>query len=155
VAKVKAIPDNYPRVSPYLSINGAAAAIDFYTEVFDAKQRGDPMLMPDGKVGHAELDLGDSLIMLADAPADAGLADPKAMQMPLTVSVYVADVDDTFARALKNGAKELRPPTNQFYGDRSATFQDPFGFIWNVQTHIEDVSPEDMGKRMAAAFESG
>ena len=155
MAKVKAIPDNYPRVSPYLSVDGAAAAIDFYTEVLGAKQRGDRMEMPGGKIGHAELDLGDSLIMLADAPPDAGLADPKTMQMPLTMSVYVEDVDDTFARALKNGATELRPLTNQFYGDRSATFQDPFGFIWNVQTHIEDVSPEEMGKRMAAMMESG
>jgi len=147
---VKPIPDGYPRVSPYLIVDGAAKAIDFYTTVLGANER---MRMggPDGKVGHAELVLGDSLIMLADEFPDMGAAGPKKVGgSPVTINVYVEDADATFKRAIDNGAKELRAVEDKFYGDRGGEFEDPFGHKWSVQTHIEDVSPEEMQKRMAA-----
>src|SRR3954465_2256877 len=146
---VKPIPDGYPRVSPYLIVDGAAKAIDFYTTVLGANER---MRMggPDGKVGHAELVLGDSLIMLADEFPDMGAAGPKKVGgSPVTINVYVEDADATFKRAIDNGAKELRAVEDKFYGDRGGEFEDPFGHKWSVQTHIEDVSPEEMQKRMS------
>jgi len=147
---VKPIPDGYPRVSPYLIVDGAAKAIDFYTTVLGANER---MRMggPDGKVGHAELVLGDSLIMLADEFPDMGAAGPKKVGgSPVTINVYVEDADATFKRAIDNCAKVLRAVEDKFYGDRGGEFEDPFGHKWSVQTHIEDVSPEEMQKRMAA-----
>jgi PhnB protein len=152
MAKVKPIPDDYPRVIPYLTVDGAAAAIDFYTNVFDAKER---VLMPspDGKVGHAELEIGDAVVMLADTSPDTGNPTPKALGgTPVTVMVYVEDVDATFKRALKAGAKQDRPVENQFYGDRAGQFTDPFGHKWFVATHVEDVPPDEMAKRAAAAM---
>ena len=146
---VKPIPDDFPRVTPYLSVDGAAKAIDFYSTVFDAKER---MRMdgPPGKIVHAEIQLGDSVIMLADVFPDMGGKSPKDIGgSPVTIMVYVDDVDAAFKRAIKGGAKEVRPVEDQFYGDRSGTFEDPFGHIWNVATHIEDVSEEEMAKRMA------
>lgn len=105
---------------------------------------------PDGKVGHAELQIGDSVIMLADEHPDMGFLGPKRIGgSPVTISVYVEAVDDVFARALKAGAKSLRPVADQFYGDRSGQFEDPFGHRWSVSTHVEDVSPEEMAKRAA------
>jgi PhnB protein len=152
MAKVKPIPDNYPRVTPYLTVEGAADAIDFYTLVFDAKERG-RMAGPDGKVGHAELEIGDSMVMLTDATPDMGNRPPTALGgTPVTVMVYVPDVDATFARALKAGAKEDAPVENRFYGDRAGQFVDPFGHKWFVATHVEDVPPDEMAKRAAAAM---
>ena len=148
--KVNPIPDGYPRVSPYLVVEGASAAITFYSDIFGAKER---MRMdgPDGKIGHAEIEIGDSVIMLADEFPDSGAVGPKTVGgSPVTLSIYVDDVDDVFARALKAGAKETRPVDNQFYGDRLGQFEDPFGHKWSVATHIEDVSPEEMAKRAAA-----
>jgi PhnB protein len=146
---VKAIPDGYPRVSPYLIVDGAAAAIDFYTSVLGATERM-RMPGPDGRIGHAELQLGESVIMLADEMPDMGINAPKKDGgSPVTVCVYVEDVDATFKKALAAGAKEQRPLEDQFYGDRTGQFSDPFGHNWSVQTHIEDVSPEEMGKRAA------
>ena len=150
MAKVNPIPDDYPRVTPYLSIDGAAAAIDFYREIFGATER---MRMdgPDGKIGHAELDIGNSVIMLSDAMPDMGSPTPQALGgSPVFLMVYVEDVDDVFARAVKAGAKELQPVQDQFYGDRSGQFEDPFGHRWNVASHVEDVTPEEMEKRIAA-----
>ena len=147
---VKPIPDGYPQVSPYLVVDGAAQAIDFYAQVFGASER---MRMggPDGKVGHAELQVGDSVIMLADEYPDMGYVGPKAIGgTPVTIGVYVDDVDKTFDTAIKAGAKSLRPVENQFYGDRSGQFEDPFGHRWSVASHVEDVSPEEMQKRAAA-----
>ena len=153
--KVKAKPDGYPTVSAYLAVDGAAAAIDFYKNVFDAKER---MRMggPDGKIGHAELDIGDSVIMLADEFPDMNNLGPKAFGgSPITLGVYVENVDETFAKALKEGAKELRAIQDQFYGDRSGMFEDPFGYKWSVSTHIEDVPPDEMAKRAAEAMGGG
>jgi PhnB protein len=147
---VKPIPDGYPRVSPYLVVDGAAQAIDFYTQVLGASER---MRMggPDGKIGHAELQFGDSVVMLADEYPDMGYVGPKAVGgTPVTIGVYVEDVDKTFDAAVKAGAKALRPVEDQFYGDRSGQIEDPFGHRWSIQTHVEDVPPDEMQKRAAA-----
>jgi PhnB protein len=150
MAAVKPIPDNYPRLTAYLAIDGAADAIDFYTRVLGAKERM-RMPMPDGKVGHAELEFGDSVVMLSDAAPEMGHVDPKRLGgSPVTLSVYVEDVDRTFADALAAGATSLEPVADKFYGDRSGQFEDPWGHRWNVMSHIEDVSPEEMDKRAAA-----
>jgi PhnB protein len=152
---VKPIPDGYPQVSPYLVVDGASEAIDFYKQVFGASERM-RMDAPGGKIGHAELGLGDSVIMLADEFPDMGFRGPKAVGgTPVTVSVYVEDVDATFDRAVQAGAKGLRPVEDQFYGDRSGQFEDPFGHRWSVATHVEDVPPDEMAKRAAAAMGEG
>lgn len=152
MAKVKPIPDDYPQVMPYLHIKGAAAAIDFYGEVFGAKERM-RMAGPDGKVGHCELQLGDSVIMLADEFPEMGAQSPQSVGgTPVTVVVYVDDVDAVFDRAVKGGAKALQPVEDKFYGDRSGEFEDPFGHRWSVASHVEDVAPDEMARR-AAAFE--
>jgi PhnB protein len=152
VAKVKPIPDGYPQVSPYLCVDGASAAIDFYAKVFGATERM-RMAGPDGKVGHAELQIGDSVVMLSDEFADMGVSSPKALGgTPVTISVYVTDVDGVFDVAVNSGATALRPVENQFYGDRSGQFEDPFGHRWSVSTHIEDVPPDEMAKRAAEAM---
>ncbi|HEX9529611.1 MAG TPA: VOC family protein [Acidimicrobiales bacterium] len=152
MATVKPIPDGYPRVIPYLTVEGAAAAIDFYKEVFGATERM-RMPGPDGKLGHAELQIGDSVLMLADAYPEMGNPPPKALGgTPVTVMVYVEDVDATFERALKAGATEERKVEDQFYGDRAGQLVDPFGHKWFVATHVEDVPPEEMAKRATAAM---
>lgn len=145
----QAIPSNYPRVTPYLTVDGASAAIDFYTDVLGATER---MRMPGDtpdRIGHAELEIGDSVIMLADEFPDMGMRGPASIGgSSVTMHVYVADVDAIFDRAVRAGARALTPPTDQFYGDRSAQFEDPFGHRWNVASHVEDVSPEEMRRRM-------
>jgi PhnB protein len=149
MANVKPIPDGYPQVTPYLAVNDANAAIDFYTTVFGARERM-RMDAPGGKVGHAELQFGDSLVMLADEFPEMGNRSPRSVGgTPVTISVYVDDVDAAFDRALRAGAKELRPLENQFYGDRTAQIEDPFGHRWSISTHIEDVPPDEMQRRAA------
>jgi PhnB protein len=155
MAKVKPIPDGYPQVIPYLTVDGAGEAIDFYGKVFGAKERV-RMPAPGGKVGHAELEIGVSVIMLADAFPEMGGPTPDQLGgTPVTVMVYVEDVDATFARALDAGAKAERAVENQFYGDRAGQFVDPFGHKWFVATHVEDVPPDEMAKRAAAAMGGG
>lgn len=149
MAEVKPVPDGYPRIIPSLTVDGAADAIEFYRRVLGAEVR---MRMdgPDGKVGHAELTLGDSVLMLSDEFPDMGFRAPGAVGgSPVMVNMYLPDVDDAFARALAAGAKELRPVADQFYGDRSGQFEDPWGHRWNVATHVEDVSEEEMARRVA------
>ncbi|HEX2295889.1 MAG TPA: VOC family protein [Actinomycetota bacterium] len=149
---VDPLPDNYPQISPYLHVDGAAEAIAFYERVFGAAER---MRMPDpnGKIGHAELVLGDSVIMLADEYPDMGIRGPSAYGgSPVTISVYVEDVDEVFQRALDGGAKTIRELENQFYGDRTGQFEDPFGHRWSVATHVEDVPPDEMQRRAAEAM---
>ena len=149
MAKAKPIPDGYPRVTPYLCVAGANAAIDFYRTVFGAVERM-RIPAPGGKIGHAELRLGDSVIMLSDEYPEMNVRGPKSIGgTPVTVSVYVEDVDDAFARAVQAGAKTIRPVENQFYGDRSGQFEDPFGHHWSVATHVEDVPPDEIGRRAA------
>lgn len=138
----------------YLIVDGAASAIDFYTSVFGATERM-RMPGPNGRIGHAELQIGDSVIMLADENPEMAIHGPKTIGgTPVTLHVYVEDSDAAFERALNAGARSLRPVENQFYGDRSGQFEDPFGHKWNVATHIADVPPDEMEKRAAAAMAS-
>jgi PhnB protein len=149
------IPEGYPRVTPYLIVDGAASAIDFYASVLGASERM-RLPMPDGRIGHAELELGDSVIMLADENEPMGIRGPARIGgTPVTLHVYAEDCDATFERALAAGAKELRAVADQFYGDRSGQFEDPFGHRWNVSTHVEDVPPEEMEKRAQEAMTAG
>lgn len=152
MASVQPIPEGYPVVTPYLFIDGAGAAIEFYAKVLGATERM-RMPGPDGTIGHAELQIGDSVIMLADQSPDMDVLGPRAIGgTPVIMSVYVDDVDAVFDRAVQEGAKPLRAVENQFYGDRSGQFEDPFGHRWNVATHVEDVPPEEMGRRAAEAM---
>lgn len=151
----KPIPDDYPRVTPYLIVDGANAAIDFYSSVLGATERM-RMARPDGKVGHAELGIGDSVIMLADEHLDMDVRGPRTVGgTPVTLHVYVEDADSVFERAIQAGAKTLRPVEEKFYGDRSGQFEDPFGHRWDVATHVEDVALEEMSKRATAATAAG
>jgi PhnB protein len=150
---VNPIPDGYPRVIPYLHVKGAQAAIEFYEDVLGAKERM-RMPGPDGKIGHAELAIGDGLIMLADEFPDMGAVAPSG-NTGGAVMVYLPDVDAAFARAVARGATVTQPVTDQFYGDRSGQFTDPFGHCWNVSTHTEDVAPDEMERRMAAMMQGG
>jgi PhnB protein len=151
----KPIPDDYPRVAPYLVVDGAAAAIDFYTSVLGATERM-RLAAPEGRVGHAELQIGNSVIMLADEAPDMDIRGPKSFGgTPVTLHVYVEDVDTVFDRAVGAGAKALRPVEDKFYGDRSGQFEDPFGHRWDVATHVEDVPPDEMAKRAAEAMAAG
>ena len=155
MADVKPIPEGYPQVSPYLIVDGAAAAIDFYREVLGATERA-RLAGPDGKIGHAELQLGESVIMLADEHPELDILGPRTIGgTPVTISVYVEDVDAVFDRALKAGAKALRPLRQEFYGDRTGQFEDPFGHRWSVASHVEDVPPEEMDRRAADAAGQG
>jgi PhnB protein len=155
MANVKPIPDGYPQVTPYLCIDGASAAIEFYTKVFGATERM-RMSAPGGKIGHAELQIGDSVIMLADEFPEMGIQGPKTLGgTTVTLNVYVDDVDAVFDRAVNEGAKALGQVQNQFYGDRSGQFEDPFGHRWSVATHIEDVPPDEIAKRAAEEMGSG
>ncbi|MBA3432450.1 MAG: VOC family protein [Actinobacteria bacterium] len=149
MADVKPIPDGYPQVVPYLCVDGAEAAIDFYGRVFGASERM-RMAAPDDKIGHAEIEIGDSLIMLSDDLPEMELSNPRTLGgTPVVISLYVEDVDAVFDRAVEAGAQIRRPVENQFYGDRSGQFEDPFGHRWSVATHVEDVSPDEMAKRSA------
>ncbi len=152
---VKPIPADYPRVTPYICVDDATAAIAFYERVFGASVR---MRMdgPDGKVGHCELAIGSGLLMLADEFPDMGVLSPKTIGgTPVTISVYVEDVDATFADAIAAGATSLRAVENQFYGDRSGQFEDPFGHRWSIASHVEDVPADEMARRSAEMMASG
>jgi PhnB protein len=145
---VKPIPEGYHSVTPYLIISGAGKAIDFYKRAFGA-QEVMRMADPSGKVGHAEIQIGDSKVMLADEFPEMGARGPQAFGgSPVGLCVYVEDVDTVFKRAIAAGAKEERPLQDQFYGDRSGTLIDPFGHKWTIATHIKDVSPEEMQQHM-------
>ena len=148
---VKPIPDGYHTVTPYLIIAGAAAALEFYKKAFGARELfRHPG--PDGKIGHAEIKIGDSPIMMADEFPQMGFKGPKSLGgSPVGILLYVPDVDAMFKQALDAGAKVLKPLQDMFYGDRSGSVEDPFGHVWTLSTHKEDVSPEDMQKRAAAA----
>lgn len=145
-------PENYSTVNPSLAVAGASDAIDFYCEVFGATERL-RMPAPGGKVAHAELQFGDSVVMVADEFPEADFFGPtKFGGTPVALSVYVDDVDAAFAKALEAGATAIRLPEDQFYGDRAGQFQDPWGHRWGVATHIEDVSPEELARRQAELF---
>src|SRR4051812_47197425 len=141
-------PENYNTVTPYLVVNDATKAIDFYKKVLGATEIM-RMPAPGGKIGHAELRVGDSSIMLADEFPEMGALSPQTVGgTPVSLMLYVRDVDAVFKHAIAEGGKVERELADQFYGDRSATFTDPFGHKWTVSTHIEDVTPEEMKARM-------
>jgi PhnB protein len=145
----KPIPDNYPQVMPYLIVAGANEAIEFYKGVLGATERM-RLEGPDGKVGHAELQIGEAVIMLADENPGMNIEGPKSVGgTPVTIHVYIEDADAAFERAVQAGATPLRAVEDQFYGDRSGQFEDPYGHRWNVATHVEDVSEEEMSQRAA------
>jgi PhnB protein len=152
MAQVNPIPDGYGAVTPYLIVDGAARAIAFYKSVFGAQELYPPLPAPGGRIGHAELSLGGSVVMLADEVPAEGIRGPRSLGgAGVSLLLYVADVDGTFQAALAAGAKELRPVKLQFYGDRSGTLEDPFGHVWTVATHVEDVPPDEMERRAKAA----
>ena len=150
----KSIPDGYHSVTPYLIVKGGADAINFYKQAFGAVEQM-RMASPDGRIGHAEIKIGDSIIMLADEHLEMGHRSPQSLGgAGVSLMVYVDKVDEVFKQAVASGAKELQPLKNQFYGDRSGTLQDPFGHQWTVATHIEDVAPDEM-RRRAEKFMQG
>jgi PhnB protein len=152
MAALKPIPDGYHSVTPYLIVSDGAAAVEFYKTAFGAKERL-RLTRPDGRLSHTELDIGDALIMLADEHPEHGARAPGAFGgSPVSLHLYVEDVDCVFSRAVAAGATVRRPPADQFYGDRNGTFVDPFGHTWHIATHIEDVSPEEIDRRAAAAM---
>jgi PhnB protein len=146
---VKPIPDGYHAITPYLILQGAAKAIEFYKKAFGATEL---FRMPHGdKIGHAELKIGDSPIMLADEYPEMGYRSPQALGgTPVSIMLYVPDVDAVFNQAIAAGAKSVKPVVDQFYGDRNGTLEDPWGHVWTIGTHKEDVTPEEMQRRMAA-----
>jgi PhnB protein len=146
----KPVPEGYHSVTPYLIVDGAARAIEFYKLAFGASEIM-RMPGPKGRVMHAELKIGDSVIMLADEPESGSHKSAQTLGgSPVSLMVYLPDVDQVFSRAISAGAKETRPVQDQFYGDRSGNLIDPFGHVWTVSTHVEDVSPEEMQRRMEA-----
>jgi PhnB protein len=149
--KPKSIPDAYRRVTPCLIVRGGVKALEFYGRVFDATERM-RFPGPDGTVAHAEIQIGDSVVMVEDESAERDTKAPPtagADGSPSFLFIYVEDVDDAVARAVKLGATLKRSPQNQFYGDRDGYIVDPFGHGWTIATHVEDVEPEEMGRRMA------
>lgn len=153
MSKVSYIPKDYNSITPYLIIKGAARAIDYYKNVFGATELF-RMDGPNGKIGHAELKIGNSHIMLADENPAMGHGHTSAATIgnsPVSLYVYLPDVDKVVEKATAEGAKILKPVETQFYGDRNGFIQDPFGHLWGVATHVEDVSPKDMEERMKKA----
>ncbi len=148
--KVNPIPAEYPGITPYLGVKDAAAAIEFYKRAFGATELM-RLPMPDGKIGHAEVKIGNSIVMLADESPEASHYSPQTLGgSSVKLHMYVEDVDAFFERATAEGAKVIIPVADQFYGDRSGRLEDPFGHLWIVSTHTEDVSPEEMNRRMQA-----
>ena len=147
------VPAGYHTVTPYLVVDGAARAIEFYKKAFNAEELL-RLPMPDGKIAHAEVKIGDSPVMLADASDD--FRGPAAFGgTPVSLMVYVTDVDKIFKQAIAAGAKEKRPVADQFYGDRLGTLVDPFGHVWSIATHVEDVAPDEIDRRFAKMMQGG
>ncbi|MFT3829404.1 MAG: VOC family protein [Opitutaceae bacterium] len=145
-------PDQYRTVTPYLTVRGAARALEFYQRAFGAKElfRIDA---GEGRLGHAEIQIGDSIIMLSDEYPDMGSVGPETLGgTAVSLLIYVENCDEVYDRAVKAGAHPARPLQNMFYGDRSGTVKDPFGHQWHISTHIEDVAPDELMRRARAAM---
>ena len=150
----KPIPDGYHTVTPYLIVHQATEAIDFYKRAFGASELM-RLVAPNGAVGHAEVKIGDSPIMLADESPDESCRGPHSLGgSAVSILLYVEDVDPLFDQAIAAGAKALRPVKDQFYGDRTGTLEDPFGHVWTLATHKEDLSPAEINKRAEAVFQA-
>jgi PhnB protein len=150
---VQAIPAGYAGVTPYLHVRGAARALEFYSKAFGATELM-RFPMPDGRIGHAEMKVGEGVFMLADEFPEEGVKGPETLGgTSVSLMFYVGDVDAVFARATAAGGVVKKPLADQFYGDRTVTIMDPFGHSWTIATHIEDVSPGEMQRRMAAMGE--
>jgi PhnB protein len=148
---VKAIPEGHHTLAPYMAIKGAAEAIEFYKKAFGAAELV-RMAQPDGRIGHAEIRIGNSIIMICDEFPNLGVRSPVTLGgSPVGMHLYVEDADAVFNRAVAAGAKVKEPVADQFYGDRRGGVEDPFGYVWWIATHKEDVSPEEIGRRAAAA----
>lgn len=157
-SSVKPVPDGFHTITPHLVVKGADKAIEFYKKAFGAREQGGGcvMRMPDGKVGHAELWIGDSPIMLADESPEWGALSPLTKGGgSVCIHLYVENVDDMFSKAVAAGATATMPPVDMFWGDRYGKLKDPFGHEWSVGTHKEDVPPAEMKKRMEAAMAGG
>lgn len=153
--KVKPIPEGYHSVTPYLVVDDAARAIEFYKSAFGATELF-RMPQPDGRIGHAEIRVGDSHVMIADEHPEMKFVGPRTLGgSPVTFVLYVEDVDGQVERAVAAGAKVTRPVADQFYGDRTGSVEDPFGHVWFIATHVEDVPPEELKRRAAAAHGAG
>lgn len=149
-SSVKAIPDGYHTITPYICVNDAANAIEFYKKAFGATELM-RLADPSGRIGHAEIKIGDSHLMLADEFPEMNFRSPQSLGgSPVTIFLYVEDVDTVANQAVAAGAKLVKEVKDQFYGDRSGTIEDPFGHVWNISTHKEDVSPEEINKHVAA-----
>ncbi|HKQ37623.1 MAG TPA: VOC family protein [Verrucomicrobiae bacterium] len=148
----KTVPEGHHTVTPYLAIKNGVKALEFYKKAFGATEV-QKLITPDGRLGHAEIRLGDSIIMMSDEfPEFGGKAPDTLGGSPVNIHLYVEDVDAFFKKAVAAGAKERKPVKDQFYGDRSGQLEDPFGHLWWVATHKEDVPPEEMQKRVQAMF---
>ena len=155
--KPKPIPDNYRRITPALVVDGGVKALEFYAEAFDATERM-RFPGPEGTIAHAEIQIGDSVVIVEDASPYMGTKAPPAGGIegsPTFLFIYVEDVDAVIERAVKLGATLRRPPQDQFYGDRDGFIVDPFGHGWTIASHVEDVAPEEMMRRMAELQEGG
>jgi PhnB protein len=149
MADVKPIPEGYHSITPYLIIDGAAQAMEYYKKAFGAIELF--RMEHEGKIGHAEMKIGDSPFMVSDEHPEMGFRGPKSLGgSAVGIMIYVDDVDTIFKQALDAGGTESRALQDQFYGDRSGTLTDPFGHVWTVATHKEDVSPEEIEKRLAS-----
>ena len=152
---VKPIPEGYHTATPYLIVGDGARALEFYKQAFGATELF-RMAGPDGRIGHAEIKIGDSPIMLADEHPEMNARSPRTLGgSPVSLVLYVEDVDAVVEQAVAAGAKLTRPVANQFYGDRTGGVEDPFGHVWYIATHVEDVSPEELQRRAAAAHHGG
>jgi len=149
--QVKPVPEGYHSVTPYLVVHDAARALDFYQRVFGAKEIV-RMNNPQGRVGHAEIRIGDSILMLAEETPNSGVRSPQSVNgSTVSIFVYLEDVDSVFNKALSAGAQEVQRPADMFWGDRYGRLTDPFGHSWSLATHIEDVTPEEIGRRAQEA----
>jgi len=152
VSRIPFQPPGYHSVTPYMTLRDAKSALDFYTRAFGAELVM-KLDMPDGKVAHAEIRIGDSILMLSEENPEWGNTSPQQLGgSPVHLMIYVPDADAAFARALAAGAEKVRPVEDQFYGDRSGTVKDPYGYQWTLATHLEDVSTEEAQRRMEALF---